>query len=467
MALVVGAWACPATAQTAETKVTAPTADPDEILRAALPENALPDLKAILTSAMANAPRVALSELDVLQSQTNVTSARSSLLPRASVSASPSLIHEMYQYRDKDPVARDTVSLFYNASISQPLFHWGALKKGLDSAKLQKAIVDRNYGEVRRLLAIEVRRTYFTLISETNFRGVELKALETLTKEQDFLKNREADGFVAKGSAEGYNVVISDYKLQLRRSENAYQAKWKAFRKATGIDTLNAEGMPKEVPAVPTNVGEVLAKISSELGDYQPAELANANDKVKTEQLNYEIAKTRLRPMFDFSLGASQQNQSANNDRAEPPVLTQNYGAYFNVNWLLFDGLASQAAKRSSMISFKRQRTLRDQTERDYRDNLRDQVETLRVNWQSLQRTEEGLRDARSYVETCKNDYEAGAVPKQVWEAAEKNAESALFNTNNSRADFYLQIVNYLSLRGKDPAVNYKASNNSSDAFKN
>lgn len=469
MALVVVGLACPLSAQTAETKpaAPAPVVDPDEVLRAALPENALPDLKVILAAAMANAPRVIDAGLNVEQSDTSVKSARAPLLPRASVSASPGLVYQKYQYEGQAPNASNSVSLFYSAGVSQPIYHWGALHKGFKSAQLQRAISERNLAEVRRALGSEVRRTYFNMISSANARAVEHQGLKNLETEHEYLKGQAKDGFITQSAADYMVTRIDDYKLQLRRSENGYQSQWRAFRILTGLESLQSSTiLPKEIPPVDKKVGEVLEVLSQSFGDYTPADLANAADRVKIEQFSYEISKTRLKPQLDFSISASQQNQNAGGDGTKPPVLTQNYGAYLSVNWLLFDGLASQAAKRSAAISLRKARTARDQTERDYQENLRNQVEALRINWQTLQRTELSLTSARDSVETFKKDYESGLSPKKIWDDAVVAADSALYAANNARADYYLQIVNFLSLRGKDPAVNYRPDNNSSDASK-
>jgi outer membrane protein TolC len=444
------------------------TRSPDQVLSDALPEKALPQLQEILVNAMLNAPRVIDAGLNVDQSDATVMSARSPLLPHASLNVSPGLVYQKQKYENAPPNATTSVSLFYNAGISQPVYHWGALKKGLQSAQLQKAISERNLGEVRRTLASEVRRTYFNMISSANARVVEDQGLKRLQADQEYFKGQAEAGFALPGMGDSYALQISDYKLQMRRSENNYQSQWRAFRLLTGMDSLQpSTPLPREVPPLNTKVGGVLDDLAQSLGGYTPAELANAEDRMKVEQLNYDIAKTRLRPQLDFALSASQQNQNAGGDPNRPPVLTQNYAATLNVNWNLFDGFATQAAKRSAVISLRKARTAREQSERDSQESLRNQVETLRVNWQSLQRTEGILTDSRAYVETAKKDYEAGLSPKTVWDAAVTAADNALYAANNARADYYMQIVNYLSLRGKDPAVNPVADKKTFDAAKN
>jgi len=442
----------------------------DDVLIDCLPEKAMPELQSILTKAMINAPRVVAAGLDLEQSATSVKMARAPMLPNASGYFNTGEIYERYQYPTDSASnsSRLIQAMTYNAGVSQPIYHWGALKKGYQSAQLQRAISERNLGEARRLLAIEVRRSYFSLIVATNAREAERVGLANLEKEREFLQQQATDGFVTQGVAGYATTRINDYKLQMRRSENSYQAQWTAFRQLTGIDTLHpSDSLPKEIPAITAKLGEVLKNLSDQPGDYRPASLANADDSVRSEQLNYEIVKTRLRPQLGASLSASQDNRSPDNNSLLKKQLVTSYNAFATVNWNIFDGFTTQALKQRSLITLRQLKTSREQAERDYHESLKNQVETLRINWESLNRTEEGLSDARSSVDTYKQDFEAGFIPKQTWEAAKVSADSALQGANNARADYYLQIVNYLSLRGKDPAVNPAAQKQTFDAAKN
>jgi outer membrane protein TolC len=346
--------------------------------------------------------------------------------------------------------------LSYNAGVSQPLYHWGALKKGYESAQLQRAITTRNVGEIRRALAIEIRRAYFGLIGAANGLAFERIALANLEQEKVYLKQQAADGFVTQATADYTDVRIKDFKLQMQRSKNSFDSQWLSFCELTGSDRASPIPVfPKEIPAIGRDLSPALQGLAPRPDDYVPASLANADDSIHAEKLNYEIVSTRLRPKLGLSLNASQGYNTPNNVElfgSGPYVLTS-YGASATVNWSIFDGFSTKAAKQSSLIRLRQLRTSRDQVERDYRENLKNLLTNLQLNWQSLQRTEEGLRDARSSVDVVQKDFEAGMIPKQTWEAAKAAADSAQQSANGARADYYIQIVNYLSLRGKDPAV--------------
>jgi outer membrane protein TolC len=157
---------------------------------------------------------------------------------------------------------------------------------------------------------------------------------------------------------------------------------------------------------------------------------------------------------LNASLSASQDNRSPDNNSLGQKQLVTSFNAFASVNWNIFDGFYTQALKQSSLISLRQLRNSRDQTEHDYRENLKSYVANLRFNWESLQTSEANLAGYRSSVDIFQKDYEVGLAPKKAWDDAKIVADNGLQAAISARADYYMQIVNYLSLRGKDPVVN-------------
>jgi len=444
----------------------------DDALAAALPEKAMPQLQEILMKAMRNAPRVMSAGLDLELAGTSVKMARAPMLPSLSAGYNFGGLSEQYNYGATPTQAaytRSSVSLAstYSVNANQPLFHWGALKKGYQSAQLQRAISQRNLSEVRRALAIDVRRTYFNLINAVNARETERKTLANLEKDRDFYKQQQADGFVTSSTVSSAEKGIVAFKLQMRRTESSYQAQWRAFRQMAGLEEAYSQTLPKEIPALPTNLEPVLQSLSDEEGATAPNNLLNADDSIRVERLNYEIYKTRLRPQVGLSLSAYQDRRSPDNNSANPPTNIKDYSALTTVSWSIFDGYTTKALKQSSLIRLRQLRNSRDQAERDFKESLKSYVANLRFNWESLQTAELDFSSYQSTADVYKADYEAGLAPKKTWDDAKIVADNALQAANNTRADYYMQIVNYLSLRGKDPAVNPVADKRTFDAAKN
>ncbi|MFT3780874.1 MAG: TolC family protein [Nibricoccus sp.] len=476
----------------AQTNATPPTAaDPEGVLLATLPDRQLPDLQAALQRAMQQSSRVVNSLLDLDQAKAGELQARSPMLPYASLSANLGVAQNKYEYdafqaRDangkllfdtngvpvispqssKNGVVQD---LSYNAGLNQPVFYWGALKKGFQSAQLQKAIASRNVEEIRRNLAIEVRRSYFTLINLSNSAEMEKATLARYEEEWEFLKKQAADGFVIGSVARAAETKIKSHKLQMERSRNAFEAQWQYFCDLTGLDRgTPMPAFPKEIPTIQSDLKPIFPKLAAGAEGYTPINIQNANDSIRVEKLNYEIATTRLKPRVGVGINASRGYHSP--DLAMGlggPYMLTSVGVNANVNWAVFDGFSTKAAKQSSRIRMRQLERSRDQSMKEYDESLKNNLTNLRLNYQPLLDADESLTSSRSSVETARKDYELGVVQKQTVETYETYVDSALAAANNARADYYIQIVNYLSLRGKDPAVNYRPENSLSHAPKN
>ena len=444
----------------------------DDALVAALPEKAMPQLQEILTKAMRNAPRVMSAGLDLELAGTSVKMARAPMLPNLSAGYNFGLLMEKYNYtatatQPASNSSKTSVTSTYSVSANQPLFHWGALKKGYQSAQLQRAISERNLSEVRRALAIDVRRTYFNLISASNARETERTTLANLEKDRDFYKQQQADGFVTSSTVGSAESGIVAFKLQMRRTESSYEAQWRAFRQMAGLEEAYPQTLPKEIPALSKDLEPIIQALSDQTGTTLPNNLLNAEDSIRAEQLNYEIYKTRLRPQVGLSLSAYQDRRSPDNNTDYQRVDITDYSALTTVSWNIFDGFTTKALKQSSLIRLRQLRNSRDQAERDFKENLKSYVANLRFNWESMQTAELNFSGYRSTADLYKADYEAGLSPKKTWADAKIVADNALQGANNVRADYYMQIVNYLSLRGKDPVVNPVADKKTFDAAKN
>lgn len=455
------------------------TADYDEQIAVCMPEKQLPDLQAALSSAMNQAPRIISGLLELEQARTGVKQALAPMLPNASLSANYGKSHNRYDYESymvKDsngaPVLDGSGNpewttattanamvqdLSYNAGISQPIYHWGALRKGYQSAQLQRAIATRNVEEVRRALAIEIRRAYFSLIGAAAGLEDEKVTLARLEEELSFMQKQAADGFVTSSQVGEFEARVGDFKIQMQRSKNNFDNQWRAFCDLVGYDRSTPPFVfPKEIPAVPPVIQSILPKLTTELGSYTPNNLLNAEDSIRMEKLNYEIIETRLRPNLNFSVNANRGYHAP--DTAAyfgGPYINTSYGMGFSVNWSVFDGFSTQSAEKSSRIHLRQRERERDQMRQDYRDALQNNIMNLSLSWHSLERSENGLRDTRTHAEVVQKDYEAGMVKKQDWESVQRDVNSSVQTANNVRADYYLQLATYLSLRGRDPAAGF------------
>src|SRR5205814_2224997 len=99
-----------------------------------LPEDFLPGLKAILAAAATRAPEAIRNSLEVEKAEGRKTIGASVLLPSVSASVRYAVTNESVS--GNAGTANRSAGFFYDFSIRQPIYQWGALKAQADHEKI-------------------------------------------------------------------------------------------------------------------------------------------------------------------------------------------------------------------------------------------------------------------------------------------------------------------------------------------
>lgn len=141
----------------------APT--PHELI---LPEVIFPDLKVILKKAAQQSPQMLSQALTLEIAEEGRISARSSLLPSlgANISLNRSQDTNEYVYNALNSSLNRymTTTTPYSVSLSQPIFHWGALRNSARIGEIYASIAQGQYRNGYRQLAQSLRASYQALI---------------------------------------------------------------------------------------------------------------------------------------------------------------------------------------------------------------------------------------------------------------------------------------------------------------
>ena len=126
-----------------------------------LPEDVFPELKQILAEAANRSPRMVAQDLNLLIADGDLIQAKSGMLPRLGGYYQKSKTKDI---REDVAGTLDSNKTYYSVSLSQPIFHWGALRNNAKAGEIRRLIADENYGEAYRVLAQEIRANYLGLI---------------------------------------------------------------------------------------------------------------------------------------------------------------------------------------------------------------------------------------------------------------------------------------------------------------
>jgi outer membrane protein TolC len=416
-----------------------------------LPEAALPGLQPILQQAVQQSPRMIQRAVDLEIAENSRITARSGLLPFIGAN------YSYYEARDDRADLPDTVDVskvYYNASITQPVFHWGERRNNARIGEISKSIAEGNYKLAYRALAQELRQKYLQLIVQK----------VSVARTREYLSHAQAQARLAEERLQ--KRVISDaelYPIQLAaeqgqiafdRAEYDFQFLKHSFARLAGLNEIQDSQIPDEIPAI--NYGN--ESYAQKLGQYlslqeMPSmEAVNMRQQMRIEDLNYKNHRVRLLPKINFIVGASQDEQSYTVNVSSKYRVNSLY-AGFGVNWTIFDGFATQAAKRTSLA---RRRQMQAEYE-DLVDRLSQQAQQqskyISFAARNMAITDRALTSGEGLVKNRREEFQRGSVAETDVKLAEIAYYDARINAYNARMDFLLKSGDFLGTLNEDPAV--------------
>ena len=133
------------------------------------PETHVPGLDRIVAEGLARSPVAMENELRQLAAEATRDSAAAAVLPR---------VHARWDGYGRQEERRDRAGSqsgfkqWYDVSVEQPLYHWGALTNQKRLGEIRRAIAQGEIREARRKLVEELRRAYAELITRRLELGV-------------------------------------------------------------------------------------------------------------------------------------------------------------------------------------------------------------------------------------------------------------------------------------------------------
>jgi outer membrane protein TolC len=419
-----------------------------------LPEDLIPALRPILVAALAQSPQMIARNIDIAQAEATRIGNRSGMLPSLGTTLQYGNNTSTSTYATAT-YSSTNQGLIYSASANQAIYHWGALKAQADIGKIGVRIAERNYADAYRQLIVTVRTQYLTLIGKK----VRLRAA-TLELQQDeealaAVRDKIKAKTLAPGTDVGPQLTVNDATLVRDRLIEDLEYSARIFALSIGQDDFSAQKIPDEIPRpvyAPDMTAQLLQRFLQEQGETTYG-IANLHDQIKQAELNYRMAKVRLRPMVGFSAYFSQQ-PGAN---VGPGYLSQykNQSENFDLtaNWSIFDGLATRGAKLSALSSKRSlERTLRTTVDRTMAD-ARDLERQIGFSWRGLDLTQQRCDMAESSINSAIDYVKRGLAPATDIGAARLNACQYEYALAAARADFLNQWSQFVSTLCVDPML--------------
>ncbi len=419
-----------------------------------MPEDYLPELKAILAGAVQQSPQMIGSQFEIAQREAYRIRDDSPRLPsfRADVNFANT---ETSISSNNSSRSRDN-GLFYSVGLSQALFHWGALKNQSAAARLSLEASRKSAAKVYRELCVLLRQAYLDLIVRKARLRHARESHRLVTEAVKVSQDRFARGLISTGDLEGEKLRVREAALELARAESDFEQTRRGFVRLSGFRGLTEASLPDDIPA-PAPVEPLAAALGAALqreGAAGTLDAAILDLKIKESLLRYRTESVRLLPKLFANAGYSLENTTNVNANQvnQQAVARQTYS--ISAQWAIFDGFATRAAKLEARS-----------TQRYYEVRKTAELEALLQQAQHLERQ---LKLDREGVELAEirhglaiegrrriaEEAALGNLPKGDVERAEVGILQANAVRLAARAALLGRWSEYVAIAGEDPILN-------------
>lgn len=412
-----------------------------------LPEDYLPGLRALLTMAVERSPSTISASISVAQADAARIGGDAVLYPSLSLSTD-------YAVNTQSSGASSSTQkgLFYSGSLIQPIFQFGALKDSAKIGQIGLKIAQRQYADAYRTLAVSIREQYMALVyKKIIMRNMQfgLKiSQESLAAEQA----RFESGSSSEATLGTAKMVVEQHQLDADKAEEEYRYGKRVFTRLVGIDDLDDESIPIDLPHPDYSASLADAILTGFVGDGVESTFQSQVYQMSIQQqdLNYSIAKVRLLPKVNASASIGYQNYITG---AASQVGSQ-FEAYSAVaSWTIFDGFATKSAKLSALLA----KRMAERNRKTYIDASIDMMTYMRHELDFSSRAMSIAEVQYSLIEAGVKRLSQDKVLGYASQASIDTGTLDLYGYTSQRAyarsDYLDRWTEFVSLAGVDPAL--------------
>lgn len=420
-----------------------------------LPEDLLPQLRPILEAALSQSPQMIQSNISIASAEAAHIQDRAGMLP--SVSASANYGENKTAIAANQGYSNASSGLFYNLSLNQPIFQWNALKNHDEAGKIGVKIAEHQYAQAYRLLLVQLRSQYLSLVTmKITVRNAEY-ALKQARDAFAVAESNLKTGKISPGAMLDPRLAVDQARLARDRAiENLANAK-RLFLLQAGVDSLDTDKIPDSVPRPtykPKLADELLQRFVDTGADDTP-EALTYKGQIRLADLDYRIARVNLLPKFSLAAGVAQQNiTTAGPNYVNQEAITTNSWNLV-ANWAIFDGLATRGAKQLA-LSHRRmyQRALKSQIAQEIAQ-ARDLDKKLGFAWRDEQIVQTRNDVSLNQLQLAEKDLKAGRASQTTVDAAQANAYQWNLNLASARSEFLNAWSQFVSAICVDPMLEH------------
>ena len=416
-----------------------------------MPEDLLPGLRPILKEAVERSPSTIAASIGLAVAEGTRYQQAAALWPQLFAN----IDYQATTQSETNSASTTNKGIFYGINLSQPIFQWGAYKNSAAMGSLGVKIAERQYAQAYQGLAVSIREQYMGLI----VKKIQLRnARFNLKIAQEALAAQQArfdSGSSSLAELGTFKISVEQAQLDSDRAEEDFGYSKRVFTRLVGIDSLDDESLPLELPHPDYSAPIADAVLTGFVGDGIESAFQSQVYKliIKQQDLNYSIQKVRLLPKFlaSASYNLSDTSQVVPGRVYQYALQSENY--QISANWTIFDGFATRGAKIQALAN-KRQY---ERFLKNYVDSTVDQISDMRrqigfsARAVSLAEVHHNLIEAE--VKRLGEDRSLGYASQATIDTGVLNLYATEFQVAQARSLYLGQWSEFISLAGIDPAL--------------
>lgn len=432
--------------------IAAASAQPGEVA-GTMPEDLLPALKPILEVAARRSPQVLAAAFELEVSGARIEVADAGRLPGVSGSFSFAT-NQTAISSNSSSQSRDSGG-FYSFGVTQPIFHWKALQRQSEVARVNQLIARKSYDLAARELLLLVRRSYLALIVERSRVAQLTDSVRMLREDVAVLSEKKERGTVAPALLEGERLRLRGVQLEADRASAEFDANCRRFGRLVGLERFDQGSVPDEIPrpsyspALASAIGAALLRDGAKSTlEYEIHDL-----RVREASLRNQIEKVRLYPKFYLNAGLSLENSTYVNGNSVNQQGIQRRTVNLYAQWSIFDGFATRGILRESLANQRVQ-------ERRLALEAEGVLQSVQILERSLKLDAEQAELAEIHhslaIAARQRASEEVALGNQARTDVERAANAALqagTRSQESRAALLARWSEFVALVGADPVL--------------
>lgn len=413
-----------------------------------VPESLFAELRQVLAGLPNNAPIALISEEDKAAAKGQRLADRSHRLPRAA--GTLGVQREAKTWGSFNEFIYRTIPVL-GAEVTQPIFHWGALKARSEMGDLRVEAAQYQYEGTMRGLVLEVRRRYLDILIQRARLALLEQNCEIAEKNYKLEQNRYNLGESTRLNLDESLVVLNEIKSRKIGLIKELQGQEYYFRNIAGWDGPIEGELPIDWE-MPERVRELIADEFLVANQFHPGERFYALEREgKLEKLNYKVINARLLPIFNARGGVYESLL-----KSPDSTTTQNETNFFvglNVEWPVFDGFETKGMKLASKARSRRlSREAKWELER--RDlEVNSLIERIGLSLEGAELLESRLSIAEAVLVRKHHEYVDLRVTSTDYLSAKLSRDDSRINLLEARVNLLYDSSVLLSYVGRDPAL--------------